>query len=265
MMPREIIIAQINKCFEAGEVPQKLLSELDTLAQANMIECAKPLGDYLIKIPGKHQPGKGNLARGLRTLGKLEAVDSLRSAILARPDLPDSTLRELVQHITRGDSEKATDALIAISQAALSGIWKPPIESRCIFVNAMTSFFTGLHFHRAPEISEEEGLRGRRELAKWVGKQGGGEVLRGLASHPLPEEKKYFVQGLSFVDGQTVSACIQALRKLEARDAIPDLIRVFDREDAIKSLDKTSSRHIILHDLGAYRRVLYHVEVWHLW
>ena len=198
-----------------------------------MVECAESLGQYLAKTPGDGGARKGGLQSGVRTLGKLKAVDSLQELLLSRPDAP---VKRILKHIVQADPKQASDALIAISESALSGAWQPTIESRRTFLNAMASFFATGRQRGEVESWNERSLQGRRELARWVGREGGAEALRGLTWVPLLEEKKYFIQGLSFTERETVLACIQALEHLQAKDAIPDLVRVFDREDAMRSL-----------------------------
>ena len=77
----------------------------------------------------------------------------------------------------------------------------------------------------------------RNVLHDWIQKPGGEEVLVSLASWaPKSSEVPFFTQGLQVPDLQTAAKCITALHAVDAKEAMPAILAVFDRTDALNDL-----------------------------
>ncbi len=237
---RARIIESLNACFAKKQMPRFTYSRLfDKIADETLTECAPALAQYLAQTDDARI-----VEQGIKTLGQLAAYDLLGDLALSRPALDEKQLRRIFRyfHWKGLDDQHSTQkaaALVALSEAALEGTWTEDIGSRRHLVAAVLS-------HVSPRgksgLSEERTGREsyqhmRNALHNWIDEPGGEEVLGTLAAWaPQPSETPLFVEGLQKPDLETSAHCIAALSKLNAEDAMPALLAVFDRTDALSDL-----------------------------
>jgi hypothetical protein len=235
------IVNRLNSALLTDQVPSDIFrytEMLDRIGEAQLTECADALTRHLSRYP------KANLEHGIHALGDLRSYELVRDVLLARPEASEAALRyslDLLRIAKVGDPdlERKANVLVSLSEAALDGRWPAPEASQRILVNAMLWFVRGNRFSEASkELREKAGYQiVRAALRPWIGKPGGEEILAELARFaPQPDEIPLFIEGLKSPAPQTASECIQALGRLDARDAIPALVAVLDRPDAIADL-----------------------------
>ncbi|MCF7972217.1 MAG: HEAT repeat domain-containing protein [Phycisphaerae bacterium] len=237
---RTKIIESLNTCFAETLIPSVICRRLfERIASETLIECAPALAHYMM------QPvDAGIVEPGIQTLGQLRAYQLLGDIIMSRPVTDQRQLRRAFRYFRWTDlndqeANQKSAVLVKLSDSALAHTWTDAVDAHKLLVSAMVSFI-GVNGRAGPSqerIAKQPYHHVRHALHAWIDTPGGVDVLARLASSAsMPSEAPFFIKGLKHPDVQTAAACIAALSRLGARDAMPALIAVFDRPDALADL-----------------------------
>jgi hypothetical protein len=247
---REKIVNSINACLTEGQLPSKEFARtemLNRIAEEGLTECAEALSELL-----RRNDASISLKEGIETLGHLGAFELIKKVILDRPGITKDDLQTALGFSRWRDHEDddagvKSIALIELSGAAIDGDWDVNAAQREVLISAMfqaaDTFCAVVPSRRSQrpnaQATDKHRLLVRKALRLWIGRDGGEDVLRRLAiNSPQAEEIPLFVAGLEEPDLKAVSACIAALVKLEAREAVPALALVLYRDDALLDLHR---------------------------
>jgi hypothetical protein len=236
---RSDIVKSVNACFVEQQIPSESTRLFEKIATEKMTECVAALAQYLMQTTSPRA-----VAPGIDTLSRLDAYDSLGDVIVQRPVANERQLRRALRSLRwkgkddRYAQQKAA-VLVRLSTAALAGQWTHELAAHKRLVSSVLSLI-GANSRSGP--SKAQGTQTcyqtlRSTLYLWIGKPGGEDVLASLASSaPMPNEVPIFVTGLANPDLHTAAQCVKALSRLEANHAMPALLAVFDRKDALDDL-----------------------------